>query len=159
MNSAEKLVRLLTERGLTVTTAESCTGGLVSSMLTAISGASEVLEGALVAYAPRIKQDFLGVPSEVIEQCGVVSAECAAAMAEGARAYFSADCAIALTGYAGPTGGDNENPVGTVWIGIACPDESGTRMLTERIHVDGDRDAVRLGAAEAAIDLLLTLLT
>lgn len=161
MNVAEKLVKLLTERHLTVTTAESCTGGLVSSLITAIPGASEVLEGALAAYAPRVKRDFLKVPSEIIEECGVVSPECAAAMAQGARALFSADCALALTGYAGPTGGDAENPIGTVWIAAVIPTGNAVdrhQTVTRKIRIDGDREAVRRGAAEAALSLLYELL-
>ncbi len=177
MNTAAQLIKQLTERHLTVTTAESCTGGLVSGLITAQPGASAVLEGALVAYSPRIKQSLLGIAPEIIERAGVVSSECALAMAEGARRLFSADCALALTGYAGPGGGDAENPVGTVWIAAIAPNstsseiadaalsEVGTnltpRPLTHavrRICIDGDRQTVRLKAAEAALSLLLSLL-
>lgn len=154
MNHAEKLVKLLAERRLTVTTAESCTGGLVSALITAVPGASDVLEGAIVAYAPRVKEEFLGVPADVIDRCGIVSAETAAAMAKGAADRFAADCALALTGYAGPSGGDSENPVGTVWIAASCKD----RTVTKKVIVRGDRDSVRLGAAEAAIELLCALI-
>ncbi len=161
MNIAEKLVKLLAERRLTVTTAESCTGGLVSALITSVSGASDVLECALVAYAPRIKHDFLGVPAETIERHGVISAECAAAMAEGAAKYFAADCALALTGYAGPTGGDRENPVGTVWIAAVIPIDGAhtSKTVTRRVQIEGDREAVRSGAALAALSLLFELLT
>lgn len=154
MNHAEPLVKLLTDRKMTVTTAESCTGGLVSALITSVSGASEVLEGALIAYSPRIKCELLGVPASTIERCGVVSSETAEAMAKGAQAHFAADCAIALTGYAGPGGGDDDNSVGTVWIGIACK----SKTLTQKVHIDGDREAVRLGAAEQALDLLYALI-
>lgn len=156
MTSAEKLVRLLQKRRLTVTTAESCTGGLVSALLTAVPGASDVLEGALVAYSPRIKQSFLGVSPEIIESTGVVSPECASAMAEGAKQAFSADCAMALTGYAGPGGGDECYPVGTVWIAAAAPGLAQPALRC--IHVEGDREAVRHGAAQAVIALLTELL-
>lgn len=159
MKTAEKLVKLLAERHLTITTAESCTGGLVSAHITAVSGASDVIEGAIVSYSERIKQDFLGVPHEVIAQSGVVSAETAAAMAKGARERFSADCALALTGYAGPTGGDSDNPVGTVWIGALFPNGTSHQTVTQKVVLDGDRDTVRAGAAEAALALMLDLLS
>lgn len=158
MNTAEKLVKLLAERHLKITTAESCTGGLVSAAITAVSGASEVLEGAIVAYSPRIKCELLGVPSETIEKYGVVSSETAEAMAKGARECFNADCALALTGYAGPTGGDSENPVGTVWIGAVTPFGTTHRTVTLKAFIEGDRDAVRRGAAEEALSLMLNLL-
>lgn len=154
MKAAETLVKLLAERKMSVTTAESCTGGLVSALITAVPGASQVLEGAVVAYSPRIKESFLSVPAEVIEHCGIVSSETAAAMAKGAAERFTSDCAIALTGYAGPDGGDQDNPIGTVWIGIVCR----TQTLTHKVHIEGDRDAVRLGAAQKALELLCSLL-
>lgn len=154
MKAAEILVKLLAERKMSVTTAESCTGGLVSALITAVPGASEVLEGAIVAYSPRIKENFLGVPAEIIERYGIVSAQTAAAMAKGAAKRFDADSAIALTGYAGPGGGDSENPLGTVWIGIACRSET----LTQKVQIEGDRETVRLGAAQKALELLCDLL-
>lgn len=148
--AATRLVELLSRYGLTVTTAESCTGGLVSAAITAIPGASSVLDGAVVTYSPAVKERFLEIDPAVVYEIGVVSAECAKAMAEGVRKLFAADCAVALTGYAGPGGGDEENPVGTVYIAATLFGTTTVRRLT----LSGNRDAVREGAAKAAIELL-----
>ncbi|MBO5778024.1 MAG: CinA family protein [Clostridia bacterium] len=149
-DSARTLVALLKEYGLTVTTAESCTGGLVSAAITSVPGSSAVLDGAIVTYAPSVKGRFLDIDPAILYEVGVVSAECAEAMAKGAAALFAADCAIALTGYAGPTGGDPENPVGTVYVAVSV---LGT-VTVEKLSLDGDRDEVREGAAKEAISLL-----
>ncbi|MBQ8381664.1 MAG: nicotinamide-nucleotide amidohydrolase family protein [Clostridia bacterium] len=148
--AAARLVALLTRYGLTVTTAESCTGGLVSAAITTVPGASSVLDGAIVTYSPAVKGRFLEIDPAILYEVGVVSAECAKAMAEGAAKLFAADSAVALTGYAGPGGGDEENPVGTVYIAATLFGETAVRRLT----LSGDRDAVREGAAQAAINLL-----
>ncbi|MBQ8288319.1 MAG: CinA family protein [Clostridia bacterium] len=148
--TAARLVELLTRYGLTVTTAESCTGGLVSAAITAIPGASSVLDGAIVTYSPAVKGRFLDIDPSILYEVGVISAECAKAMAEGAAKLFAADCAIALTGYAGPGGGDEDDPVGTVYIAATLFGETIVRRMT----LSGDRDAVREGAAKAALNLL-----
>lgn len=149
-HSAEHLISLLRERGYTVTTAESCTGGLVSAALTSVSGASEVLEGAIVTYSPAVKAKFLSIDPLLLEREGVVSAACAKSMAEGAAKLFSADCAIALTGYAGPGGGDEQNPVGTVYIAAALHENTAVC----RLSLTGDREEIRRAAAKQAIELL-----
>lgn len=149
-DSAAHLVSLLRERNYTVTTAESCTGGLVSAALTAISGASAVLEGTIVTYSPAVKAKFLSIDPVLLEREGVVSAFCAKSMAEGAAKLFSADCAIALTGYAGPGGGDAQNPVGTVYIAATLHQNT----VVCRLSLAGDREEIRAAAAKEAIELL-----
>ena len=121
------VLELLRERGLTLATAESCTGGLVASRLTAIPGASDVFLGSVVAYSNSVKAAQLGVPEEMLATFGAVSAETAAAMAEGARERLGADVAVSVTGVAGPGGGTPEKPVGLVFIHAAGP--QGERRL------------------------------
>ena len=147
---AQKLVELLLTNGLTVTTAESCTGGLVSAAITSVPGSSGVLDGAIVTYAPSVKGRLLDIDPTILYEKGVVSPECAKAMAEGAARLFHADTAIALTGYAGPGGGDVEYPVGTVFIAATVFGNTTVCRLT----LDGDRDTVRQSAANEAMTLL-----
>jgi nicotinamide-nucleotide amidase len=138
----------------TLAVAESCTGGVLGARITAIPGASDTFVGGLVAYADRIKHTGLGVPAEILETHGAVSEPTVIAMAEGARRVFGADCAIAVTGIAGPGGGTPEKPVGTVWLGAATP--AGTRAV-KRVF-PGDRDEIRQRSAQAGLDLLRRLL-
>ena len=147
---AEQLVRAARGKGLWLATAESCTGGLVSGALTSVPGASEVFLGGVVSYAVRVKREVLGVPEEVLESAGPVSAECAAAMAEGARRRLGADVAVSVTGVAGPGGGTAEKPVGLVWFGLAAA--GGTR--TERRVFGGGRNEVRRQAVGFALELM-----
>ena len=142
------------ERGLTLATAESCTGGLVAARLTSVPGSSDVFLGAVVAYADEVKARELGVPTEMLEQYGAVSAEAAAAMADGARARLEADVAVAVTGVAGPGGGTPEKPVGLVYLHAAGPDGS----LARRLDLPGDRDAIRARSTVAALHLVRMLL-
>jgi nicotinamide-nucleotide amidase len=142
-------------RGLRMATAESCTGGLVSARLTSVPGSSDVFVGGLVAYDDRIKLDALGVPEEVLERHGAVSAETAAAMAAGARRVLDADVAVSVTGVAGPGGGTEAKPVGLVYLHAETPDASHGVEL----RLPGDRDAVRRRAAASALHLLRRLLT
>lgn len=148
--SARTLVTLLKEHGLTVTTAESCTGGLVSAAITSVPGASAVLDGAIVTYSPAVKGRFLEIDPSILYEVGVVSEECAKAMAEGAAKLFAADASIAVTGNAGPSAGDPAAPVGTVYIAVTLCGVATVR----RLSLSGDRDAVREAAAKAAIQLL-----
>jgi len=138
-------------RGWHVATAESCTGGLVAGALTAIAGSSDVVERGFVTYSNEAKSELLGVPPETIAAHGAVSAETAAAMAEGAVARAPVDLAISVTGVAGPGGGSAAKPVGLVIFGLARRD--GQRR-TERRVFDGDRSAVRQGALQVALELL-----
>ncbi len=130
--------------------AESCTGGLVAGRITAVPGASDTFIGGVVPYADVIKTAALKVPLETLEAYGAVSEETVRAMAEGAQRLFSADCTIAVTGIAGPTGGSPEKPVGTVWLAARVQTE--TRAV-KRVF-PGDRDDVRRRGAQAALDLL-----
>ena len=150
---AAALVTLLIKQNLTVSTAESCTGGLIASSIVDVPGASAVFPGGAVTYAPSVKTALLGVPKELIEKRGVVSRDVAAAMAEGAKKRFGTDLAVSVTGVAGPDGGTPDAPVGCVYIGIATE----SKTVTFREDIPGDRDEVRRGAAERAIHHCLEL--
>ena len=115
----KKAVDILLKKGLTVTFAESCTGGLLCKSITDIPGASVVFHGGAVTYSNDIKISVVGVSPETIEKVTEVSFECAAEMAEGARRVFDADIGVSATGYAGPGGGTEKNPVGTVYAGVS----------------------------------------
>ena len=142
------------ERGLTLATAESSTGGLVAARLTSVPGSSDVFLGAVVAYADEVKARELDVPAEMLERHGAVSAEAAAAMAGGARARLGADVAVAVTGIAGPGGGTPEKPVGLVYLHAEGPDAS----VARRLDLPGDREAIRARTTVAALHLVRTLL-
>ncbi|CAN5494216.1 hypothetical protein BH20CHL6_BH20CHL6_02960 [soil metagenome] len=138
-------------QGLSLATAESCTGGLVAHLLTEISGSSGYLEGGAVTYSDRLKQTLLDVPSATLERHGAVSAQVAVAMAEGARSRFGTDLAIAVTGVAGPTGGTPAKPVGLTYVAVA--DAAGHDV--RRYTWSGDRSANKQASAQAAAQLLL----
>jgi nicotinamide-nucleotide amidase len=141
--------------GVQLATAESCTGGMVASRLTEVPGSSASFVGGVVAYADEVKQAELGVPEELLAEHGAVSAEVAAAMAEGARLRLGADVAVAVTGVAGPGGGTPEKPVGRVYLHAAGPDGSLSRML----DLPGERRQIRVRATVTALHLLRALLT
>lgn len=147
---AQVVGRRLVERALALAVAESCTGGLISAACTEVSGASTWFPGGAATYAASAKTIWANVPSELIEAHGVVSEEVARAMATGVRNVMSASCGLSVTGYAGPTGGDAMNPVGTVFIGVATPE----RVFVEKHRFGGDRARVRLFAAATALDAL-----
>jgi competence/damage-inducible protein CinA-like protein len=149
------VLRLARERGLTLATAESCTGGLVASRLTGVPGSSSVFVGSVVAYANEVKAEALGVPAAVLAEHGAVSAETAAAMAEGARTRLGADVAVSVTGVAGPDGGTPEKPVGLVYLHAAGP----MGEKAQRLEIPGDRETVRTRATVAALHLLRRLVT
>lgn len=132
------LIKLLASRGLTVATAESCTGGAVSAAITAIPGASEVMQGAVVSYSNDVKTSVLGVDPKAIEAVGAVSEPVVRQMAAGVARLCGADCAIATSGVAGPGGGTPDKPVGTVWIGVLTP--AGSQAWCFRFP--GDRERV-----------------
>jgi len=136
--------------GLTLSVAESCTGGLIAKLLTDQPGASAFLERSIVTYANSAKIDCLNVPADIIEQHGAVSEACAVAMARGVKAASRTDIGLAVTGIAGPDGGTEDKPVGTVFIAMtALYDE-----YVEKFHFHGDRDQVRMRTACVAIDWL-----
>ncbi len=147
---AGNVARLLTGAGLTLSLAESCTGGLISKLLTDIPGASAFLEGAAVTYANSVKEAWLGVPVAILERDGAVSEACALAMARGIRHSAGSDLGLAVTGIAGPTGGTPQKPVGTVFLALAA---EGTEKV-KGYRFGGDRQQVRLLAACMALDWL-----
>jgi nicotinamide-nucleotide amidase len=147
---AARVLESLAQRDETVATAESLTGGLLSARLTDVPGASRSFVGGAVSYATRVKVSLLDVPDDLVATFGVVSGECAVAMAQGARKALGATWAIATTGVAGPDEQEGK-PVGTVWVAVAGP-ASGT--VSRRLSLEGDRLAIRQHTCEAALELL-----
>ncbi|NYE38711.1 PncC family amidohydrolase [Nocardioides cavernae] len=150
---AARLLEVLAERGETVATAESLTGGMLASALTDVAGASRSFVGGVVSYATRIKVEVLGVPPDVVEAHGVVSRECAEAMAAGVRDRLGATWGLATTGVAGPDEQDGR-PVGTVWVAAAGPSAVEARLLA----LGGDRTAIREGACAEVLSLVVGIL-
>ena len=146
-----KVLRAMAGRRLA--TAESLTGGGIGAAITAVSGASAVFAGGVISYTNEVKHSVLGVPVEILDTCGAVSAPVAQAMAEGARRVIGADVAVAVTGLAGPDGDDFGNPVGTVFVGYA---DARTAFARE-YHFDGNREEVREQTIEAALELILEM--
>jgi nicotinamide-nucleotide amidase len=141
---------LLRKSGRKLAVAESCTGGILGARLTAIPGSSDVFVGGVIAYSDDVKTGMLDVPQATLEQHGAVSEQTVRAMAEGAARAFGVDCALAVTGIAGPGGGTPEKPVGTVWI--AARHGAETRALQRQFL--GERDEIRARSAQAALALL-----
>jgi nicotinamide-nucleotide amidase len=140
----------LRARGWKLAVAESCTGGLLAQRITSFSGASDYFLGGIVAYADRAKHALAGVDEDLLARHGAVSAEVARALAAGTLGRFAADAALAITGVAGPGGGTERKPVGTVFVAVRTPEADEVRQLS----LPGDRDAVRERSAQAALDLL-----
>jgi nicotinamide-nucleotide amidase len=151
----ELVLSLAGARGLRLATAESCTGGMVAARLTDVPGSSASFVGGVVAYADEVKRSELDVSEQLLAEHGAVSAEVAAAMAEGARRRLGADVAVAVTGVAGPDGGTLEKPVGRVYLHAAGPEGSLARML----DLPGERGQIRVRATVTALHLLRALLT
>jgi competence/damage-inducible protein CinA-like protein len=151
---AEIVLDLAARRSVSLVTAESCTGGMVAAELTEVPGSSSVFLGSAVTYSNELKQRLLGVPGEVLQRHGAVSAETAKAMAEGARARLGADVAVAVTGVAGPGGGSEEKPVGLVYVHASAP----WGELDRNMRWPGGRHDVRLRATVAALHLLRNVL-
>ena len=148
---ASMVVKKATELDVKLSTAESCTGGLISGALTAIPGSSAAVLGGIVSYANEVKEGSLGVDPETLQKLGAVSSEVAQQMAEGSRKALGSDIAVSVTGIAGPDGGTEEKPVGTVWFGISS--ERGTSSNV--MHFDGSRDQVREQTVNHALSMLL----
>lgn len=142
--------QLLRQRRLTLSLAESCTGGLIAKRLSDEAGASDFLQAGFVTYANDAKRDMLGIDVATLATHGAVSEQCAREMADGARRAGSTDVGLAVTGVAGPGGGTDAKPVGTVWVAVSLGDQTETRLL----RLAGDRDQIRQRAAQAALDLL-----
>jgi len=177
-----RLSDLLTRAGYRMATAESCTGGMVGSLCTAVAGSSDWFSGGIIAYANHVKERVLGVPAESLEKYGAVSDEVVRHMAVGALRVCGAQASVALSGVAGPGGGSPEKPVGTVWLAVAVENRADAYRIdleaVQRLHPDcariterdraivvatryhfaGDRDAVRTQAARTALRDLADLL-
>ena len=150
------IVKKCSEQGLKVTTAESCTGGMISAAITSVSGSSSVIELGICSYSNRIKHEILGVSEQTLDKFSEYSKECAEEMAKGALKLSNADFAVSTSGVAGPSGGTEENPVGTVYISV-CGKE---RTVTENhVFKDMGRDYIRAAAAEKALCMLLEMIS
>jgi nicotinamide-nucleotide amidase len=142
---------ILKATGKTLSTAESCTGGMISSLITSVPGSSEYFLGSVTSYANSVKENVLGVPSRIIEEYGAVSSECVSAMAEGVRRLTGSDYSVATSGIAGPGGGSDQKPVGTVWIGVSS--HMGTETFSLRFNSDRKRNIERFSSS--ALHILL----
>lgn len=151
MTLEEEVISLLNRKGLTLTAAESCTGGLIAKRLTDVSGASAVFHGSLVTYSNRLKEKWLGVRAETLQAYGAVSAQTAREMALGARKAADADLAVAVTGIAGPNSDDTNKPVGLVFIALASKDGV-TVEKYENQFVDNVREQNRTASAQHALE-------
>ncbi len=151
---ARGLLDVFAEKGLTFAAAESCTGGMILSRLTAIAGSSSVVEGGVVSYSNCVKEKVLGVKSETLLSFGAVSEETAAQMAEGVKKITGADIAVSVTGIAGPDGGSDEKPVGTVCFGIST--ENKTKTETKHFGALLSREKIRRLASDYALTLALS---
>jgi len=149
-----KIINKLTKRNQTISFAESCTGGRIVAEFTAISGASSVLNGSCITYSNKIKSQWLGVSEKTLIKYGAVSQQCVEEMLNGIIKFASADCAIAVSGIAGPTGGSKEKPVGTVYIGVRVKEKN-----TVELHFfKGDRASIQEQVTTTAIALLEKIL-
>ena len=150
----EAMIGYMSARKLTLSTAESCTGGNIAHLLTLVPGSSAVFMGGVIAYTKAVKERVLGVPESVLEEFTAVSEQCVLAMAEGVKKQLNTEYAIATTGIAGPTGGTNENPVGTVWVAIAGK----TKTIAQRFTFDSIRSRTIQRSSKNALILLFKLL-
>jgi PncC family amidohydrolase len=151
VGAAEHAGSLLRQRGQTLATAESCTGGLIGHLLTEIPGSSDYYQGGLISYSDALKQSELGVETDTLASHGAVSAQTCIAMAEGARKRYGSDIAIAVTGIAGPTGDSPGKPLGLTYVAVA--DAAGHEV--ERHQWFGDRHRNKVASAAAALTLLV----
>ena len=154
-NIVQEVFDLLMEQGLTFASAESCTGGNIAHQITLIAGSSNIFNGTAVTYATPMKTKVLGVPAETIEKYTVVSQQVVESMAIGVRNLMETDFGIATTGIAGPSGGSESTPVGTVWIGMA----SANGVVSHCYHFQGDRVEVINQATFAAYEMLKKQIT
>lgn len=152
ITASKRLADCLREQASTLTTIESCTGGMVGASITAIPGSSSFYPGGLVTYSNRLKHELAGVSNEMLAAQGAVSPQTAVEMARGGRACIGTDYAISITGVAGPDGGSDEKPVGTVWICIVGPNES---IDCRRFQFPGDRERVRSWSCMHAIEMAI----
>lgn len=149
-DKAKEVVELLIQRGLKVTSAESCTGGLFAAHITSVSGSSECFEGSFVTYSNEIKHRMINVREETLEKYGAVSEECILEMAENSRKIMKSDIAIAISGIAGPSGGTDDKPVGLVWICLAAE----SYIKAYKNIFSGDRQEVRDQSVMFSLNLI-----
>jgi nicotinamide-nucleotide amidase len=149
-DNIEKIIQKLTQQKQTISFAESCTGGRIAAVFTSVSGASVVLNGSVVTYSNEIKHQWLGVEVDVLEKYGAVSKECVSQMLGGIQKMAQSDYAIAVSGIAGPTGGTELKPVGTVYIGLLTPPN--TEIF--HCHFEGNREEVQERSTQFAIEKL-----
>jgi PncC family amidohydrolase len=152
---AARLGRLLRTKSLTVSVAESCTGGMIGAALTAVPGSSQYFRGGVIAYDNAVKASLLDVSPGLLERKGAVSPEVVEAMCRGVKRLLHTDCAIAVSGVAGPTGGTTDKPVGLVCIAVAAGDD----ISTAQERFEGDRCAVRQSTVQRSLELLLDCLS
>jgi nicotinamide-nucleotide amidase len=152
---AKRLGARLVMKGLKLATAESCTGGWIAKVLTDIAGSSDWFDSAIVSYSNEAKKHFLKVPAGILLDHGAVSENTVLAMQQGIFMETRADAGISVSGIAGPGGGSEEKPVGTVWVAVSLRDQM---VHTQKFHFEGDRNRVRLQAVAAALRSLLELL-
>ncbi|MBU0567252.1 nicotinamide-nucleotide amidohydrolase family protein [bacterium] len=146
----EEIGKLLKEKGLTLSCAESCTGGLLSHRITNVSGSSNYFKGAVLAYSNQVKTDLLKVPAEMLLKHGAVSSQVAKSMAEGVASLLGADISLSITGIAGPSGGSKEKPVGLVYEALFDRGE----ILIKRFRFSGSREEIKEKAATASLEML-----
>lgn len=149
---ANRILAACKQHGLRVATVESCTGGLLSAILTELPGSSDMFTHGFVTYANAAKEQMVGVPKKLLDDNGAVSEPVARAMAEGGLSASGADVVIAITGVAGPGGGSDAKPVGTVHLACAV---KGGATTHRKMHYTGDRSAIRLSAVDTALDMLM----
>ena len=154
MRLEQRVGQALKKRGLTISVAESCTGGLVASRIIDVAGASAYFIGGIVAYHNEVKARLLAVPEEVLKEVGAISGETATAMARGCRRLFGTDIGVSITGIAGPTGGSASKPVGTTYIAV----ESVTGGQCKCFRWSGNRASNRERSVNAALELVLAFL-
>ena len=154
-DKAKELCAALEKKNMTVGFAESCTGGLIGKTVTDIPGASKVFLGGIISYANEVKSGVLGVSRATLDAVGAVSADVAMQMALGAREVLGVDFSASVTGIAGPGGGSDEKPVGTVYIAVCYGDD---RVICEKYKFDGEREDVRIATAYTALDMILGVL-
>ncbi len=153
-DKAKRLVALLKERGRTIATAESLTGGRIAAAITAVPGSSGVFPGGIVSYCDRVKHQMLGVPMEMLEKYGAVSEPVARAMAQGAAEQMRTDLAVSATGLAGPDGDGSGTLVGTVYLGLYMDG----KVMCRRYLFDGERAEIQGKAVESALEFVLCML-
>ena len=154
MNTVENILIEARKKGIKIACAESCTGGLIGAALTDIAGISEVFNGSAVTYSNEAKKNILGVKDETLKNFGAVSEQCAIEMAEGALKIYDADVSVSVTGIAGPDGGSELKPVGTVWFGVALK-KTNKKSQAFMIKFSGNRNDIRNSAVNFALNKIL----